>query len=173
MVAEDAIKPPQAGRIGGVAQIGEQVEAIIARLLQQFSESGKIATSDVKSVNIGGPDRGIEQFRHRVPRRKGERIDHGLRQRIGQRPQAVGGPAGPHGNGDESDSQQPARAHPENTRHFHRSPPRQAWAAAPSRRCHAAIWSATRAGAVEPKLTIRSTALDAPSALRRAVFQPA
>jgi hypothetical protein len=42
-----------------------------------------------------------------------------------------------------------------------------------SRRCHAAIWSATCDGAVEPKLTIRSTALNAPSALRSEAFQPA
>jgi len=43
----------------------------------------------------------------------------------------------------------------------------------PSRRRQFSIWSATCAGAVEPKLAIRSTAREAPNAARSEAFQPA
>ena len=71
-VAEHPLEPAEAGGIGGVAQIGEQIEPLVARLLERIGELGEIAGGDVVGLDVGGTDRGIEQGRRGGPWGKGE-----------------------------------------------------------------------------------------------------
>ena len=129
-VAEHPLKPAEAGGIGVVAQIGEQIEPLVARLLEHIGELGKIAGGDVVGLDVGGPDRGIEQGRRGRSRRKGERFDHGLSQRIGYGPHAIGCAGRSHVDRRQRNDA-PHRSHSENARR-HSPPPRKARAAAPS-----------------------------------------
>ena len=71
-VAEHPLEPAEAGRIGGVAQIGEQIEPLVAQLLERICELGEIAGGDVVGLDVGGTDRGIEQGWRGGPWGKGE-----------------------------------------------------------------------------------------------------
>ena len=81
-VADYPLEPADAGGIGGVAQIGQQIEPFVARLFEQVDERGEIAGGDVVGLDVGGTDRGVEQGRRGGPWRKRERVEHRLSQRI-------------------------------------------------------------------------------------------
>ena len=60
-----------------------QVDNFGSGLFQRIGQIRKIAGGYVIRLDVGGTDRGVEQGGRGGSRRKGERIEHGLRQRIG------------------------------------------------------------------------------------------
>ena len=155
---ERSLEPKERPLIGFVAEIGQQRCPAVARIRDCLHELVEIPERRRERLDVVGLHRGVEQLPRRGLRRPGERVDDGLRQRI--EPfgcdgwgRGFGGPDG--------------RRQPDHQDDAEKTP-RYA-----KRRCHTASWSATRAGAVEPKLTIRSTAREAPSAPRNVTSQPA
>ena len=172
---EQPLEPVERRRVDTVADVGEQFEFSSTGRVDRRHEPAEPLLGRRERLDLGCAKHRVEQILRRTAGRGGEGADDRLLQRIERR---VGSGGRHRGHEREEDCvggrrERSIRCGPRDSWHGERRRGCYGATATPSRRRQTAICSATAAGAVEPKLAIRSTARDAPRAPRNEPFQPA